>query len=353
MRLRFAGKLAAFALGLAGLYGLWRATSTVRHRLPRARPVAAILPRAVPSAHDGFVIGYAGCPPPAALDLSQPGVVPNPALADGLGQPVRLERVSWADANQDPVSGLASGSLDAAVVDYPSVVRAAMDGEAPPPVVLLVSWRAGSDAVRTEDGKPAPADQAVDTTRSGSADYLMAVVYGSARYSPEEKSKALRTIRDGAARSPNGAAKAIAGRVDQMPARARQWPTWQSTAKLPAAMPDVLVVSAALARRSPETVTRLVRAWLKGQEAISGNTSDWKRYVAEQAKATGINAEDLSRQLAPASVTDQMAFAGLAGGMAGYARLAAKQARAVTSGPLPDFSAPMDAGPLRDAIAEH
>jgi ABC-type nitrate/sulfonate/bicarbonate transport system substrate-binding protein len=357
MRLKFAGKVVLFALGLAGLYALWRQVPRraqqpwripfVRLHVPEHRNVAAPQETAVP--HEGILIGYAGAPPPATVDLSRPGVNVQPAFGRETNQAVSLrERETSAELLKD----VGSGRLDAAVVDFPAVVYAARKGDVPFHVVLLVSWRRGADVLTVRGGGPWKPAEGIVAEPDASGAYLALAVLASGRYSPQDVTIGRKYVQEPAAIGSTPGSGAAAGRWDRLPREARGWPVWRRAEDMGLQMPDVLVVNTKWARRHPETVTELVRSWLRGQEAAGRSPANWKRFVREQAKGSGTDRRTLEESLRPAPLEDQLAFAGLREKGTRYAALVVRQLRTIESGPRPPdprFTVPMDPAPLSGA----
>jgi len=134
MRVKPLGRVVLFLLFLGGMYALWiRLPASFRQwdpvalkdriPVPDLKPVTGDADTPVADPHPGWAIGFAGTPPPALVDVTQTDR-PAPALAATLGEDIVLVRESGPN---QLLEGLRGGALDAAVLDFPSVVYASTD----------------------------------------------------------------------------------------------------------------------------------------------------------------------------------------------------------------------------------
>jgi ABC-type nitrate/sulfonate/bicarbonate transport system substrate-binding protein len=302
---------------------------------PAPPPVAVEEPRD----HAGVLVGYVGSPPAVAAAALKP--------ADATLKEMPLVSMALADLN--------AGALDAAVVDYPSVVFASRKGTTPFHIVLLVSWRYGADAITVKNGGPWKPAGWTDFAPATSGEYIARLVLDSSRYSPQEKAAGRKRLDALASGGQSNAPDAAAGRLDRMTAVERGWPRYVTTEDLREAMPDVLVVNTKWARREPKKVTALARAWLDGQKRMVDDASGWKVFVEAESRRAGLPFDAAEEEIRPAPLAEQLAFVGLAEPGLKYTDLALHQGTILRDGPTPsapDFTVLVDSRPMADAIAK-
>jgi ABC-type nitrate/sulfonate/bicarbonate transport system substrate-binding protein len=339
VRLTLAGKIVVYIAAVAGLCFLWtRLPHEVRHVNAPAALSTEPDARPAPTEPTGHRIGYAGSPPAVAAaalkaaDVSLEAMESVPKLLDAVG----------------------SGALTGAVVDFPSVVYASRKGTTRFHTVLLVSWRTGADAVVVRSGGPWRPDGRTDFTPATSGEYLARLVLDSARYSPQEKAAGRKWLGANPPDAGADAWDAAAGRLDRMSPVERGWPVYRAADDEETRMPDVLIVNTKWARNAPVAVTSLVRAWRRGQDAMTPDAAAWKDYASQESQALGIPESEVLRQMRPAPLEDQLAFAGLAEKGMKYTELVLRQLAVLEPGPRPpsaDFAVLLDPRPLADAVA--
>lgn len=340
MRLTLAGKIVVYLAVLGGLYVLWtRVPHQVgRVEMPRGvQPAGAEAPPEPAKGHEGFRIGYVGASP--AVDAAP--------LKDAGASLVAEERVGRI------LAGLESGALDAAVLDFPSVVYASEKGATPFHTVLLVSWRTGADAITVRSGgawQPA-GFTAFEPKTSG--EYVARVALDSGRYSPQEKSAGRNQLNAEAAGAQSRAPDAAAGRLDRMTPQERGWTVYRTSEDLDVRMPDVLVVNTRWAHADAARTTALVKAFVDGQHRLHGDAAAWEAFVREQSRTLGLPEAEVAEQMRPAPVEDQLAFAGLAKPGIRYTDLVLRQIAVLNPGPRPpspDFTVLVDPRPMMEAL---
>jgi hypothetical protein len=340
VRLTLAGKIVVYIAAVAGLGVLWtRLPHELRHvNAPVALPTEPDARPEPPAAPRGLRIGYTGSPPAVDAAALKP--------VDASLQPI--------ESVPKLLDAVRSGTLNGAVVDFPSVVFASRKGMTPFHTVLLVSWRTGADAIVVKTGGAWRPGGRTDFMPGTSGEYFVRIVLDSARYSPQEKAAGDKWLSAGRPDARLDAWDAAAGRMDRMSAVERGWPAYRAADDTDTRMPDVLIVNTKWARNAPEAVTSLVRAWRKGQDAMTQDAAPWRDFARRESQTLGIPESEVWRRMRPAPLEDQLAFSGLADKGMKYTELVLRQLTVLEPGPQPpsaDFAVLLDPRPLADAVA--